>query len=377
MKILILTNHLRGSDGWSKVSLDLTNELLSLGCEVLCLTSKKSSQNRIKEFPVLKEPQKYLVNPLVSFLTAFGVKKEIKKFSPDIIHFMVEPYCSLLPFLGVKKEKTFLTVHGTYSVIPNLFNNFLKKAISKYLSRKYYKKIGKVVAVSNYTKDYLLKHYPALKHKIRVITNGVNLEKSKIVDLERKPENKIKKILFVGSVKQRKGVSEVIKALKYYYDNISKDFIYNIVGDYSRNEDYFKELSEKIKEFGLENNVSFEGKLTDEKLEEFYLNADLFLMPSLNINNNFEGFGLVFLEANAKGVPGIGAKNSGLQEAIQDGKTGYIVDPFDFKEMAQKINLILNKKTINRKDCISWAKQNDIKIKARELFNLYSNDLQN
>ena len=95
------------------------------------------------------------------------------------------------------------------------------------------------------------------------------------------------------------------------------------------------------------------------------------MMLSLNINNNFEGFGLVFLETNTKGVPCIGAKNSGCQEAILDGKTGYLVDPFDFKEVAQKMDLILNKNTIEAENCLNWAKQNDIKIKARELLNFY------
>jgi len=94
-------------------------------------------------------------------------------------------------------------------------------------------------------------------------------------------------------------------------------------------------------------------------------------MLPINNGKEFEGFGLVYLEANTKGVPCIGSKNCGAQEAILDTKTGYVIDPFDPKEAAQKMDLILNQNSINKEDCINWAKQNDIKIKTKELLNFY------
>ena len=103
----------------------------------------------------------------------------------------------------------------------------------------------------------------------------------------------------------------------------------------------------------------------------YYFNADLFLMPSLNINYNFEGFGLVFLEAAAYGVSSIGSIDSGCGEAIQNGQTGYLVNPFDFGDIARKMDLILNQDSIDKENCLNWAKQNDIKIKAKELLDFY------
>ncbi len=375
MRILVLTNHLKGNDGWSRYSLDFIQELQNLGGEVLVLTSEKSNQNKIREYSILRQPLKYLANPLNSFLTALKIKRIISQFSPDIVHFMVEPYATCLAFLSIKNIKFFITLHGTYSVIPILFENFFRIKISEYLSKKFFEKIDGIVVVSNYTKDHFINYFPKLKSKIRVIPNGVNLREHKIIDLKEKPKNKIKKILLVGKIKKRKGVLEAIEALKYYRDNFSENFVYNIIGSYTKKDGYYQELKRKIKDYFLEDKILFLGKISPNDLQKYYFEADLFLMPSLNIDHNFEGFGLVFLEANTKGVPGIGSKNCGAREAILNGQTGYLVDPYNFKEIAEKIDLILNQKSINPGNCISWARQNDIKIKARELINFYFSKL--
>lgn len=372
MKILFLTNHLNGNDGYSRYSLNFIKEIQYLGHQVLVLTSQKSNQTfKIKEYPILAKPLKYLVNPLRIFLISIKVKKTIKDFSPDVIHFMAEPYANLLPFLGSVKAKTYLTCHGTYSVIPNLLDNFFKKRISKFLSKSYFQKITGIITVSNYTKSYLLKYYSGISLKTKVITNGIDLEENQLINLDKKPKNEIKKILFVGAIKERKGLLEAIEACRYYRDNFSANFIYDIVGNYDKNSGYCQNLHKKIRKYGLEDKVFLRGRITSENLRNYYLNADLFLMISLNINHNFEGFGLVFLEANTKGVPCIGSIDSGCQEAILEGKTGYLVDPFDFKQIAQKIDLTLNQDSINREDCLNWAKQNDIKIKVKELISFY------
>lgn len=371
MKVLFLTNHLRGYDGLSRVSLDFAQALRAMGHDILCLTHESSDQTEIKEIVALNDLLKYLTNPFMAFLTAVKIGKTIKDFSPDVIHFMEGSYASILPFLNTGKAKTFITVHGTYSVIPILFKNFFKKAIASYLSKSFYQKVDGVAAVSNFTKNHLLKYYPWLESKVRVIANGINLEKSGLADLSKKPRNNIKKILFVGAIKERKGILEAIEAVRVYRDNFSPDFIYDLIGGYGEDEYYYQRLQKKIKEYGLEDKIIFRGKLANEELPDYYFNADLFLMTPLTINHNFEGFGLVFLEASAQGVPCIGSENSGCQEAIVNGKTGYVATSSDFEDIARKMDLILNKNSIKAEDCQNWARKNDIKIKAKELVNFY------
>ncbi len=372
MRILFLTNSLQGNNGWSRYSLDSIEAIKDLGHQVLVLTSEESNQKEILEYPILDKPLSYLANPLKSFLASLRIKGKIKEFEPDIIHFMVEPYANILPFLKVYKAKTFLTVHGTYSVMPILLKSFFKKKLAWQLSNNYYKKLDKIIAISNYTKNHLLIYCPELKVKIEVITNGISLKKNKIIDSNKKPNNKRKKILFIGLIKERKGLLQAIEACKYYYDNFSNNFTFKIVGHCNDKDIYYQKLQNKINEYNLFENILFLGSIPNDKLEKYYLESDLFLMPSINIDNNFEGFGLVFLEANTKGVACIGSKDCGTQDAIIDGKTGYLINVLDFKEISSKMNLILNQDSINITDCINWAKKNDITIKVKELLKLYS-----
>ena len=377
MRILFLTNHLNGNDGWSRYSLELTEELQKRGHKVLCLVSQSSAQNKIKELVILKPPLKFLANPWLSWMTAQKVKKVIKEFSPEMIHFIAEPYTTILPFLKKNNYKTCLTIHGTYSNLLTLINNPLKRKISKFLSKKYYQQIDKIITVSHYTKDFLFSNFlepnglQEVKNKIRVITNGVNLEKHKIIDLDKKPINKTKRILFVGATKTRKGLLEAIKALKYYKDNFSDNFVYEIIGSYNEKDSYFKELVKEIEKHNLQNHIFFRGRVSDKELENYYLKADLFLMLPINISGKFEGFGLVFLEVNTKGVVCIGSDNSGCLDAIKDNITGYIVDPYNPKEVAKKIDMVLNQNEINKQNCIDWAKQNSIGVKIKELIKFY------
>jgi glycosyltransferase involved in cell wall biosynthesis len=242
--------------------------------------------------------------------------------------------------------------------------------ILSYLSKKYYQKLDGIVAVSNYTKRYLLKYYSKLKEKVRVITNGINFDQ--LFENPKSKDQVKKTILFVGQVKKRKGLLEAIEALKYYRDNLSNNLIFdfNIVGSYIKNDEYYRKLVYKLKEYKLGDENSFKGRVGGKDLHAYYRNADLLLMTSLS-NHYFEGFGLVFLEANTKGTPVIGSRNSGCEDAILDEQTGYLVDPHNPKEVAEKIYMVLNRNTIQAENCIEWAKQNDIKIKTKELLNFY------
>jgi phosphatidylinositol alpha-1,6-mannosyltransferase len=69
--------------------------------------------------------------------------------------------------------------------------------------------------------------------------------------------------------------------------------------------------------------------------------ADLFVMPAREDPPDVEGFGLVFLEANACGTPVIGARTGGIPDAIRDGDTGLLVPPTDPDALAEAIRRVL------------------------------------
>ena len=372
MRILFLTNHLKANDGWSRYSLDLAEGLKAEDNEVLCLVEKIDKNVEIKQKKVFEDPLDYLANPFKSFLASLKTKKEIKKFKPDVIHFIAEPYATILPFLNTKKARTVITVHGTYSTIPLLINNKIKKKLARLVSSCYYKKADKIISVSSFTKKHLINHFPDTKNKTEVVTNGINLDNFVLrpesnEDYNINKNNKIKQILFVGEVKNHKGLKEAIEALKIYKENYDNNFLFNIVGFYKENDSYYRDLIKLIGIYNLKDNIVFYGRIKEEKLKELYHKADLFLMLSINTGKKFEGFGLVYLEANAYGVPCIGSVNSGAIDAILNGENGFTVSPEKSFNIAKKIDLVLNKNKIKRKDCFSWAKNNSLKIKINKI----------
>lgn len=372
MKILFLINNLKSSDGWSRYGIDLIQEISSLGHEAMIISSdaEKSTTITGKKYNFLSEPLFYLFNPIRSWKDAYKINGLLKEFSPDIIHFITEPYVTFLPFLKISNAKTVLTIHGTYSVPYILVNGYLKKKLARYFYKKCHNKLDAIIAVSHFTKNHLIKYFPELGSKTMVVTNGIDLSKYP-PSIPPARHGEIKNILFVGGIKERKGILQSIEALKVYKERFSDRFKYYIVGSYVENGDYFQECLRRIRDYELKDNIVFTQRVSDEKLSEFYKNSDLFLMLSINDGKQFEGFGLAYLEANVWGIPCIGSFNCGAEDAIVDGKTGYLVNPFNSQEVALKINEILAKKHMLAADCINWALEHNIKIKAKEIVAVY------
>jgi len=98
-----------------------------------------------------------------------------------------------------------------------------------------------------------------------------------------------------------------------------------------------KSLVEKVKVLKLESQVKFLGSLTDNKLVEFYQASDLFLLCSWQEKSeqNVEGFGLVFLEAQACGTPVVGTKSGGIPDAVEHACGGWLILEKDTQQLLQ------------------------------------------
>ena len=96
-----------------------------------------------------------------------------------------------------------------------------------------------------------------------------------------------------------------------------------------------EKLRAMVKEAGIENRVTFAGFVSGEDLPDIYNVCDVMLMANRQEENgDVEGFGIVFLEANAAGKPVIGGRSGGAVEAVVDGVTGFLVNPDDADELA-------------------------------------------
>lgn len=375
MKILFVTNHLFGTDGYSRYTLDIVEELKARSIEVECVVWKKNPECDVVQHQILQRAGKYLVNVFVIFTGALKLKRIIKSVRPDVVHFSVEPYAHMLFFMGKKQRKPryILTVHGTYSFIPNVLTG-LKKYAAFMLSRSVFQKIEHIVAVSTYTKDALLTAAGSslgdlISRKATVITNGVKMIQNPLrvqKDIESSFE-----ISFVGVIRPRKGIAEALRALALFKERYTSAFVYNVIGD-PIDQAHVTYLKHLANELGLEKNVVFHGRISGDELLARYARSDLFLMTSVAGGTSFEGFGLVYLEANAHGVPSIGPFNSGAREAILEGKTGFLIDPQDTAAVAERVKQVLIDKKIRSEDCISWAYENRVERKVDALVDVYS-----
>lgn len=147
-----------------------------------------------------------------------------------------------------------------------------------------------------------------------------------------------KVLLSVSRLVERKGYEQVLRALPEVIKRVP-DVLYLIAGE-GEQEDRLRKIA---KELGLDSKVIFIGYAKENDLPTLFCACDIFIMPSLTLNNghDYEGFGIAFIEANACGKPVIGGMSGGMTEAIIDGETGLLVDPNDVNAVAEAIVRLL------------------------------------
>jgi phosphatidylinositol alpha-1,6-mannosyltransferase len=143
-------------------------------------------------------------------------------------------------------------------------------------------------------------------------------------------------LLSVGRLVARKGHGVVLRALAQLQDRVPP-FHYLIAGEGSEEAC----LHSLVREFGLLNRVTFLGKVPDTELADFYALSDLFVLVNREVDGDLEGFGMVFLEANAAGKAVLGGRTGGTAEAVIDNSTGLLVDPENIEETRKALELLL------------------------------------
>ena len=239
----------------------------------------------------------------------------------------------------IYKREYIAVIHGTEV---NFRKIYLKKSIETSLKR-----FSKIIAVSQYTKS-LIEH---LNLETIVIPNGYDPKKWKSNLLASTTLNGFPKIITVGNVTSRKGQLEVIKKLPNIL-SIYPEIQYHCVGLPTEQ----MAFSQIAVDLGVEKHVHFHGRLEDAKLQTLLMAMDVFVMLSKETDSgDVEGFGMALIEANGLGIPTIGTKGCGIEDAILDGKSGILIsheEPLEFNEALVKI---LNSYNIYKREAKKWA----------------------
>lgn len=244
-------------------------------------------------------------------------------------------------FNKIEKLKILFQFHPHLNFVKNVFDDeiflnpkseiSLKReyeySVSKEVSNKLSKEIflaDEIICASTVTKKSLI--FEGINSdKIKVIPYGVDfINKKRIVN--NNDENF--KILFVGSLNQRKGITYLLKALEKM-ENLSLTIVGRGIFDL--------ELVE-----GYSTNVIIKKNISKEELNKEFVNADCFVLPSI-----IEGFGQVILEAMSFGIPVIASENTIAPDIIENGKNGLIFKIRDFETLKSHILKLKNNKDLS------------------------------
>jgi len=339
-KILLVTGDFLPTKGGIST---LFFEICSKIPQILVLTKKvrndevfdslqKISIKRIKAFNKYIQP----------FIFAINALKTVKKEKVDKL------VCGqlLIPgFVGYIVHKLLKKPYYVHTYGPEFREHKLWFPLMKLIL----KNATKIITISDFAKNQLIKqNIPS--SKIAVLTPGVNtlrfnpnLNAEKILKRHNLTDNIV--LLTVSRLDANKGIDKMINLMP----EIQKKYpnaVYIIVGK-GREERYLKKLAaERSKE-----NIIFVGEVSDETLPLYYASCDVFILLTREVPSKgfVEGFGIVFLEANACGKPVIAGKAGGSEEAVKDKITGLVVNPLNDKEILSSIEKLLEDRNVRKK----------------------------
>jgi len=236
----------------------------------------------------------------------------------------------------------------------------------------------KIICVSNFTKQQMISWHKVNPNICTVLNNVVDLFMSFPVIFEKPPHllNKYnltgdEPIIFtltrLAATEQYKGHEQVISVLnklKVNFPNIK----YILSGKYDADEEV--RIKELIKANNAEEQVILTGFIDEKELTDHFLLADLFVLPSKK-----EGFGIVFIEALACGLPVICGNADGSIDAIRNGELGTAIDVDDLGQLEEaivnnlKVPLSVKKREYLQRQCLLHFNELDYRNNLQQLLN--------
>jgi phosphatidylinositol alpha-1,6-mannosyltransferase len=208
----------------------------------------------------------------------------------------------------------------------------------------------RIIANSAYTASLAAKK-GARPELIFVIPPGVHPERfnseTDVETLKKEFGLETKRIiLFVGRLAKRKGVKEFIQYSLPEIIQEAPNVCFVVVGDnpkesLTQRKDAVAGIETVISEAKLETYVRLLGPLGDNELSRIYQTCDLVVLPALATTEDVEGFGIVLLEAAAAGKPVVATRVGGIPDAVENGKSGILVDAENYNELSRSIIALL------------------------------------
>jgi phosphatidylinositol alpha-1,6-mannosyltransferase len=260
-----------------------------------------SATYRILRYAPLRRPLEVLAIA-VTYLRALSVSRA----RPTIASVWWPVALALVFVPRALRGPVVILVHGT-EVCPS------RKGVRNAIMRAVFRRADAIIANSRFTSGLLRR--AGVTGDIHVVSLGVDMAPIP----PARAANPV--VLSVGRLVARKGFDRVIDALPALCAQFPA-LRYEIAGSGPER----LELEKRAARLGVGGHVTFLGSVTEDELRDAYARAWCFALPVRNIDDDVEGFGIVYLEAAMASLPSVGGIDSGATDAIEDGTTGVLVD---------------------------------------------------
>ena len=332
--------------GLGAYSTHLARGLVKSGIKVTVISPGNPMDTEGMDFiPV--SPSKHDLTHGGWYSLSYAYAEVIKKVDADLIHFTDAresyAYKGNIPAIGTLHDDYFARHNWNPFYYKNDYVDWIRRwlyySFVTLTERKALRKLAGLSANSNATAETVSKAYDIPSEKIKTIYLGLDLDCVPIDDQLEKERFHRPIMLLVGGNVQRKGLPVILKTIPELLKEIP-GLTLQVIGK-NQNIGRMKKLAGKL---GVMDSVEFIGWIPPEKIKTYYRKASVFVMPSL-----MEGFGLVFLEAMAQGLPVIGGNVGGTLELIKDGENGILVSPRNSQALKKAIQKEINDVAFRKK----------------------------
>ena len=256
-------------------------------------------------------------------------------------------------WLAMEAPRVFVTIHGNdflwpYQPVARLdfrerlhlpfgsnADRWLGERLTRALVKRALPRAEHIFTNSKYTRDIFLGLYPECRGRTTAAMVGVS-QKYLSEPRPARPPGPPRFLTVCRLAEPHKNVDIVLKALARLRTDF--DFHYTVVGD-----GYLRSSLEKLtNESGLRDRVTFTGFVEAAELHPLLLTSDLFVLTTSATPIAYEGFGLVYIEAAACGLPALAARIGGAVEAVEEGVTGMFVEEVTPAAVEQRLRQFLS-----------------------------------
>jgi len=261
-----------------------------------------------------------------------------------------------------RPKRLILTFHGSEIL------KFSRNPLYRVLTRRLIRNSTRISTLTRYTENLLCEHFPEARGKVFRTPGALRSDFAVVHSPSIGGSKDRLVVLTVGRLHPRKGQLLTLQALQSLAPQFREKIEYWIVGSQSK-EGYDQTLRNAAASGDV--TVRFFGDVTDDELDMIYDRANLFAMTSIEHGNSIEGFGLVYLEAAAHGLPVVGHAVGGVTEAVKDGVTGLLVPPDRPAQLTAAFERLITDSTLRLRmgeAGRAWALRNHWMKSAETLF---------